>query len=258
MNLGHTIKEQRINKGFNQKAFARLCNISQTYLSQLENNKREPNLSTLKVIGKELNVPLPILFFLSIDEEEIQNATKREIFKELAEPVKALIDDSLNKKCYVIKRRKHLEAILGHDYKELKKIADNVGKYYRPYTKTKKKADGSIKTREISPAIEPLKSIQKTIHKSILSQIPLPDYIIGGVKGKDNTTNALYHKGNKYKLCTDLSNFFPSISHKYWPQTVCLLVQLSHYTFLLRPFALQLNELALLHLPILHLEAHLF
>ncbi|MGQ7855146.1 helix-turn-helix domain-containing protein [Pedobacter sp. WC2501] len=31
-----------------QNAFADLCNISQTYLSQIENNIKEPNISTLK------------------------------------------------------------------------------------------------------------------------------------------------------------------------------------------------------------------
>ena len=51
MNLGNVIKNTRKKKGQTQTEFASLCGITQTYLSQIENNSKEPNLSILKVIS---------------------------------------------------------------------------------------------------------------------------------------------------------------------------------------------------------------
>lgn len=66
MDLGQTIKSIRKQKGLKQNQFAALCDITQAYLSQIENNLKEPNLSTLKVISNNLETPLPILFFFHL------------------------------------------------------------------------------------------------------------------------------------------------------------------------------------------------
>ena len=92
MNLGVTIKNIRKQKGQTQSEFASACGISQTYLSQIENNQREPNLSTLKIISNELNVPLPILFFLSLNIDDIQQS-KREAFEIISPSVKSLLNE---------------------------------------------------------------------------------------------------------------------------------------------------------------------
>jgi transcriptional regulator with XRE-family HTH domain len=92
MNLGVTIKNIRKQKGQTQSEFALACGISQTYLSQIENNQREPNLSTLKIISNELNVPLPILFFLSLNIDDIQQS-KREAFEIISPSVKSLVNE---------------------------------------------------------------------------------------------------------------------------------------------------------------------
>jgi transcriptional regulator with XRE-family HTH domain len=92
MNLGVTIKNIRKQKGQTQSEFALACGISQTYLSQIENNQREPNLSTLKIISNELDVPLPILFFLSLNIDDIQQ-NKREAFEIISPSVKSLVNE---------------------------------------------------------------------------------------------------------------------------------------------------------------------
>lgn len=92
MNLGATIKNIRKKKRQTQSEFASACGISQTYLSQIENNQREPNLSTLKIISNELNVPLPILFFLSLNIDDIQQS-KREAFEIISPSVKSLVNE---------------------------------------------------------------------------------------------------------------------------------------------------------------------
>ena len=92
MNLGATIKNLRKQQRQTQGEFATVCGISQTYLSQIENNQKEPNLSILKTIGEKLNVPLPIIFFLSLTDDDIQPA-KREDFAIISPSLKLLINE---------------------------------------------------------------------------------------------------------------------------------------------------------------------
>lgn len=92
MDLGSTIKALRLQKGFKQNSFAALCSITQTYLSQIEHNIKEPNISTLKIISKNLEVPLPILFFLSLDDKDVK-VEKRKAFEMLAPSVRSMINE---------------------------------------------------------------------------------------------------------------------------------------------------------------------
>lgn len=90
MNLGMTIQKLRKQTGIKQKDFAVLCQITPAYLSQVENNQKEPNLSTLRVIADKLAVPLPILLFMSIDSNDIQ-PEKRAAYEMLEPSIKSLI-----------------------------------------------------------------------------------------------------------------------------------------------------------------------
>lgn len=92
MDLGMKIKQMRKQKGLTQSSFASLCNITQTYLSQIENNQKEPNMSTLKRISEVLEIPLPILFFLSMDEEDV-TPEKRDAFKLVNPSVNSLVNE---------------------------------------------------------------------------------------------------------------------------------------------------------------------
>ncbi len=92
MNLGMKIKQMRKQKTLTQSEFASLCDITQTYLSQIENNLKEPNMSTLKKISTELNVPLPILFFLSMDDEDVK-PEKRDAFNLVNPSVNSLVNE---------------------------------------------------------------------------------------------------------------------------------------------------------------------
>jgi len=92
MNLGHTIKTIRKQRQYTQDEFASACSITQTYLSQIENNLREPNLSVLKTIAEKLSIPLPVLFFISLNEEDVQ-PDKREMFRKLDPLIKRIIDE---------------------------------------------------------------------------------------------------------------------------------------------------------------------
>lgn len=90
MNIGETIKALRKQKGFKQGEFSSMCDISQTYLSLIESNQKEPNISTLKIIADTLKVSLPILFFMSLDKDDVPE-NKKHIFETIAPTLKSLI-----------------------------------------------------------------------------------------------------------------------------------------------------------------------
>lgn len=92
MNLGSTIRNIRKSKGFKQNSLAEVCKITQAYLSQIENNSKMPNISTLKVISEKLETPLPVLFFISMEDEDIPEH-KREAYSLIAPSVKSLINE---------------------------------------------------------------------------------------------------------------------------------------------------------------------
>tara|TARA_R110000822_G_scaffold292668_2_gene414681 strand:- start:432 stop:722 length:291 start_codon:yes stop_codon:yes gene_type:complete len=93
MNIGRAIKLCRQQKGMKQAALAAAADISTSYLSLLERNQRDPNLSTVERISEALQVPISILMFLSADKEELDS-----LDSELAEKISwltyKLIQDS--------------------------------------------------------------------------------------------------------------------------------------------------------------------
>lgn len=92
MNLGATIKSLRKQKGQTQEEFASKCGITQTYLSQIESNLKEPNLSILKSISDQMNVPLPIMFFLSMTDDDV-HPSKRKAYEIVGPSVKSLVNE---------------------------------------------------------------------------------------------------------------------------------------------------------------------
>ena len=92
MKIGETIKALRKKKNIAQKDFAVQCGISKTYLSLIENDRKRPTLDLLEKIGAELKIPFPIISFLSLEEEEIQEE-KRAAYKIMAPAINAMITE---------------------------------------------------------------------------------------------------------------------------------------------------------------------
>lgn len=92
MDLGNSIKEYRIKKGYRQNELADKCNMTQAYLSKIENNQKEPALSVLKTIASALEVPLPVLFFMSLTADDIEQK-KRDAFKIIEPSIKGMIQN---------------------------------------------------------------------------------------------------------------------------------------------------------------------
>ena len=90
MDIGGIIKKLRVNAGLKQGKLAEDCGISQAYLSQIEKGDRYPHIPTLKKISEVLEIPLPVLLFLSVDESDIPEK-KRDAFRVLFPPIRALL-----------------------------------------------------------------------------------------------------------------------------------------------------------------------
>lgn len=71
MNIGKAIRLHRIQRGLSLKELAVLTELSFSYLSLLERNKRDPVLSTLEQIAYALDVPLVLLILAASDEAEL-------------------------------------------------------------------------------------------------------------------------------------------------------------------------------------------
>lgn len=95
MNVGQAIKMCRTRRGVSQTNLAHRVDCSVSYLSMLENNKRDPTLSTLTKIAHGLNVPMGILFFLAADREELGGMDK-ELAGDLARTALELLSEPVS------------------------------------------------------------------------------------------------------------------------------------------------------------------
>ncbi|HDX1150448.1 TPA: helix-turn-helix transcriptional regulator [Pasteurella multocida] len=93
MNIGKAIMLCRTQRGMAKTQLSQDSNISISYLTLLEQGKREPNLSTINSICKALNIPPSILIFLASDHSEQEG-----ISVELAEKLSYLALSLMEKK----------------------------------------------------------------------------------------------------------------------------------------------------------------
>jgi transcriptional regulator with XRE-family HTH domain len=93
MKLGKAIQKVRKNhfKG-NQVDFANAIGITQSYLSGIENNKKEPSTSVLQKISDVCEIPIAILFWFSIDKSDVAES-KQQAFDFLKPSVDAMLKE---------------------------------------------------------------------------------------------------------------------------------------------------------------------
>lgn len=107
-----------------------------------------------------------------------------------------------------IAHKKSLLMLLDISESKFEHIINNKEKYYLRKIIVGK----NNKPRITYKVIEPLLSIHKKIKARILSNIILPEYIVGGVKNCSYTKDSNNHTLKKTVIVEDISNFFPSIS----------------------------------------------
>lgn len=93
MNVGQAIKMCRSRRGLSQAELARRAECSVSYLSLLENNQRDPSLSTVGKLAMALNVPMGILFFLAAEKNDLVGIDK-ELSGQLARTALDLLSES--------------------------------------------------------------------------------------------------------------------------------------------------------------------
>ncbi|ETS33410.1 transcriptional regulator [Photorhabdus temperata] len=93
MNIGKAIKLCRTRRGISQTDLAQKAECSVSYLSMLENNKRDPTLSTLNSIATALNIPVSIIFFIAAEAGDL-NGIDKGLQGELARTALELLNDS--------------------------------------------------------------------------------------------------------------------------------------------------------------------
>lgn len=89
MKLGNSIKAVRMNRNLTQSQLAGLCKISQTALSQIESNKKNPGNKTIQKICDGLHIPAAVLYIMGLDESDVPEKRK-EIFTLLYPSIKNL------------------------------------------------------------------------------------------------------------------------------------------------------------------------
>lgn len=92
MNLGQALKLCRTQRGISQTDLAHQAECSVSYLSLLENNKRDPTLSTITRIAHALHVPVGILFFLGAADGDL-DGIDRTLQGELARTALELLNE---------------------------------------------------------------------------------------------------------------------------------------------------------------------
>jgi transcriptional regulator with XRE-family HTH domain len=100
MNIGKAIKLCRIQKSMRQSELASKSRLSVSYLSLIEQGKRDPNISVLESIANGLDVPLSILVFLATDNSEIKKISP-ELFEKISTTALELVKASANEKAKV-------------------------------------------------------------------------------------------------------------------------------------------------------------
>lgn len=77
INFGAIIKKYREQVGFTQKVLSDRLDITSTYLSALENGRKEPSFLLLKRISKILCVPTEIFFWESVQIKDDLSRDKK-------------------------------------------------------------------------------------------------------------------------------------------------------------------------------------
>lgn len=90
MKIGQAIKELRKKANIKQGELAKTIGISNNAMCLIETNQTIPHGNTIKKISEALNIPVPLIYLMSIEINDI-NKDKVEIYKLLYPTIKEMI-----------------------------------------------------------------------------------------------------------------------------------------------------------------------
>lgn len=105
MEIGQAVKKIRKSqpKEYGQAKFAKKIGISQTYLSQIENGHKDPSTEVLKKIAKAFKTPLPVMFWMGIEESDVR-PDRLDLFRRVRPTIDNLMDSCFNEDPLTIKK----------------------------------------------------------------------------------------------------------------------------------------------------------
>ena len=71
MNIGRAIVELRKEKDLSQGELAEGTGISHSYLSQIENNKKDPSTELIKKLSQQLGQPTGAMLLYALDDTDV-------------------------------------------------------------------------------------------------------------------------------------------------------------------------------------------
>lgn len=92
MDLGNALRNIRRRKNKTQVEVTEKLKISQTYLSQIENNEKEPSAEMLRKICKYYKVPVVIVMWMATEESDVDKS-KKQIFNQLGPAITSLVNE---------------------------------------------------------------------------------------------------------------------------------------------------------------------
>lgn len=93
MSVGDNIKALRMEKEFTQERFAKEIGISRSYLSDIENNRKNPSSKTLQALSEKLDVTM---LYLTTGKKAVSDLTSGKLKSHLKDELKQLIDVELH------------------------------------------------------------------------------------------------------------------------------------------------------------------
>lgn len=77
MKIGKALKLCRSARDLSLEVVAERAGISTSYLSRLENDKREPSLTLIGKVAEALNIPVPVVVFLAAEPGELKGMDRQ-------------------------------------------------------------------------------------------------------------------------------------------------------------------------------------
>ena len=96
--LGTNIKEARKKAGLTQMELAKLTNLSRSYIGDIEKDRYNPSLATLKAIANTLNQPLDTILTdndINNNEPTLTSRDEKDIKKKLDEALASIDSEAL-------------------------------------------------------------------------------------------------------------------------------------------------------------------
>lgn len=93
MKIGDKVKKIRKEQNLTQKDLASLCNISFSFISDVETGRRNASIETLNLISKALNVPVSFILDDEVDLgnlPQLSHRNERDIKKDLERTLNSL------------------------------------------------------------------------------------------------------------------------------------------------------------------------